>query len=345
MSPQKLVVLLLKVIALSVLWWVCFMVGGRISGVDRPQAGARSEAQTDIVAPSSVECPARPPTEPTSSPGGRAPAQGVDAVKAVRLLLLACSLQAVIFSYLILRSRWAGWKLVGTIFLTIFGVIALHTGLESAVYLSYLSRILPTGMTARIFLMLVVAGAIFSPLAVLIMGKMKRDSRDESPNLRLLMPASEWLWKSLAIAVAYLVVYYTFGYFVAWRSPAVRQFYGATELRSFFQQIGLVWSATPWMFPFQAFRGLLYMVFALPIVRMLKGRSWEAGLAIALMLSVLGGAQLLVPNPFMPESVSRVHLIEVMSSNFIFGWLVGWLLGRSHVPAHSPREEALRPAP
>jgi hypothetical protein len=34
---------------------------------------------------------------------------------------------------------------------------------------------------------------------------------------------------------------------------------------------------------------------------------------------------LLLPNPFMPREVALTHLVETITSNFIFGWLVGWL--------------------
>jgi hypothetical protein len=37
--------------------------------------------------------------------------------------------------------------------------------------------------------------------------------------------------------------------------------------------------------------------------------------------------QLLIPNAYMPAEVARVHFIETISSNFIFGWIVGLLLG------------------
>lgn len=62
---------------------------------------------------------------------------------------------------------------------------------------------------------------------------------------------------------------------------------------------------------------------------MMKGPWWEAGLAVALLFSVVM-AQLLMPNPYMPEAVRMAHLIETASSNFIFGWIVVWLLHRHH---------------
>ncbi|KPJ70553.1 hypothetical protein AMJ52_09820 [candidate division TA06 bacterium DG_78] len=79
------------------------------------------------------------------------------------------------------------------------------------------------------------------------------------------------------------------------------------------------------MFFFQFARGLLWMLFALPVIRMYKGKNWQVGLTLALLFA-FWSFQLLIPNPFMPPDVARVHLIETFSSNFIFGWIVGLLL-------------------
>jgi len=59
---------------------------------------------------------------------------------------------------------------------------------------------------------------------------------------------------------------------------------------------------------------------------MLKGQMVETALMLGLLFGVVMNAQLLIPNPYMPEAVRMAHLVETASSNFIFGLLVGWLL-------------------
>jgi hypothetical protein len=54
---------------------------------------------------------------------------------------------------------------------------------------------------------------------------------------------------------------------------------------------------------------------------MMKGEWWETGLAVALLFAVVN-LQLLLPNPFMPQEVRMVHLLETTTSNFLFGWVV-----------------------
>lgn len=114
-------------------------------------------------------------------------------------------------------------------------------------------------------------------------------------------------------------------YFIAWQNPAVREYYGGIDEGSFFARMGAVLRDTFWLIPFQILRAMLWAVIALPVIRMMKGQWLETALAIGLLFAV-NTAQLLLPNPYMPEAVRMTHLIEVASSNFIFGLFVGWLL-------------------
>jgi hypothetical protein len=168
--------------------------------------------------------------------------------------------------------------------------------------------------------------APFSVLSVLILGKTKADTVDTQPNTRLEMPVSEWAWKLALIAVVYVVLYFTFGYFVAWRHPGVPEYYGGVDPGSFVAQMRTVLRNTPWLIPFQAFRAMCWVALALPVVRMLKGKWPETALSIGLLFAVVMNAPLLLPNPYMPETVRMAHLAETASSNFILGVFVGWLL-------------------
>ena len=71
-------------------------------------------------------------------------------------------------------------------------------------------------------------------------------------------------------------------------------------------------------------------IFALPIIRMMKGSWWEAGLAVALLFAVPMNPGHLLSNLIMPEGVRIAHLLETAPSNFIFGWVVVGLLHRCH---------------
>ena len=242
-------------------------------------------------------------------------------------LLAVCFIQSAILSHIILRSRWAGWKLFAAIAVVFYGVSTLMPQMESAVFI----KRLPAGTLPRLFLMGAIIAVPFSALAVLVLGKRKHRDVASERTERLVMPINEWVWKLALIALVYVILYFTFGYFIAWRVPAVREYYGGGDAGGFFNNMRSVLRDTPGLIPFQALRGLLWALLALPIVRMMRGRWQETALALGLLFGVLMTAPLLLPNPFMPEAVRLTHLIETASSTFIFGFFAGWLLARPAV--------------
>jgi hypothetical protein len=239
-------------------------------------------------------------------------------------LLAVCFLDTIVLTYIILRSRWAGWKLIAAVFIVFYGVMTFMSQIESAVFVTTF----PEGVLPKLFLMGILIAAPFAVLAVLILGRGKSATASTDFNNRLLMPANEWIWKLMAIAIAYLVLYFTFGYFIAWQNPDLRAYYGGVDEGSFFAHMGTVIENSFWLFPFQVLRAMLWVAIALPLIRMMKGPWQETAFALGLAFAVLMNAQLLLPNPYMPESVRMTHLLETATSNFIFGLLVGWLLAR-----------------
>jgi hypothetical protein len=280
----------LRVIALTIVLFVCFAVAGGAVGF---ASDSRASEQTGA---------------------------------STLLLLAVCLLQVMVMTHLILRSRWTGWRLAAAAFFIFYGVTTFMPQIESAVFLTRL----PPGTLPRLFLMGVLIAVPFSVLAVLILGKRKAGVVDTQPNSRLVMPASEWAWKLVVIAVVYVILYFTFGYFIAWRHPGVAEYYGGVDPGSFLAQMRIVLRNTPWLVPFQILRALCWVALALPAIRMLKGKWPETALAIGLLFAVVMNAPLLLPNPYMPESVRMAHLVETASSNLIFGAFIAWLLTQRH---------------
>ncbi len=240
-----------------------------------------------------------------------------EAGAALAAILVVSLIQAAVWTYVIRRSRWSGWKLVLTVFFVTYGVATLMPQIETAYFVTRL----PPGMLPRLFIAGLIIAAVFAPLAVLILGKIRSHSIGSSAESRLTMPASAWIVRLALIAVAYVVIYFTFGYFVAWKNEAVVAYYGGNDPGNFITHMSNTFRSEPMLFLLQIGRALLWTAIAIPVIRMMKGRWWEAGLGVALLFAMTS-AQLLIPNPLMPAEVRMAHLVETVTSNFLFGWLV-----------------------
>ena len=193
-------------------------------------------------------------------------------------LLLVSLINTAVWTYLIRRSQWTGWKLILTVFFLFYGVNTLMPQIETAYFITRL----PPGLLPRLFVAGLIIAAVFAPLAVLILGKARSPADETSGDSRLEMPISAWITRSCAIVIAYLFLYFTFGYFIAWKNEAVRAYYGGSDPGSFVTHIANMLRAEPLLFLLQIVRALLWAAMAVPVIKMMKGNWWETGLAVAL---------------------------------------------------------------
>lgn len=253
------------------------------------------------------------------STGSEQPAPS-EASATLLTLFIVSLITAAVWTYVILRSQWSGWNLILTVFIVFFGVSTVMSQIETAYFVTRL----PPGMLPRLFLAGLIIAAVFAPLAVVILGKARSQTHETSEQVRL--PISTWILRLFLIVIAYLILYFTFGYFVAWRNPAVREYYGGSDPASFISHIASLLRNEPMLFLLQAVRALLWTALAVPVIKMTPGDWWRAGLAVALLFGVFMTAPLLLPNTLMPAEVRMAHLLETASSNFLFGWLIVLLL-------------------
>ncbi len=284
-----------RVLVLTLVLMVVFTIASKVSGVAQ---AAYPSAQ--------------------AAPTPTAPAQ--QAALLLGPLLAYAFLVSLVTGCVIQRSRWRGLKLIATMVFTCYGLMTVMSQIETVIYLR--AR-MPPGLIEKLFVMGAIEAVLFVPLAVLIMGRIRGpETPAGKPTLAL---------KSLAarfgiLAFVYLVLYYLFGYYVAWQNPALRMYYsGTTELKSFFEVMQTNVTGTPWMLPIQFGRGLLWAMFAYPVVRMMNGNRIEATGIISMLFGVWSFA-LLIPNPLMPASVAYSHFRETLGSNLLLGALVGWVL-------------------
>ncbi len=302
MSTSKALLIGFKVIILAIAYTIIFIIGTTVSGMSRP-----------------ATAPATPMPAPPQT----------DARTILVLLFVAALIQVVVVTYLVLQAEWSGMKITGALFL-VFVNTWVQSAIESVVYLR---GKVPFHLNFQMPILGLVIGALFAPCAVAVLGGFRRLSASRSQTERARWSAGEWAGKLASLAVVFLAVYYLCGYFVAWQNPVLRQFYqGSTELKSFWGQISGLWSSMPWMFPYQAARGLFWVVMTLPALWMLRGGRGRVALGGALMYAVLGGSVMLIlPNPLMPPSIAHTHLIETLTSGLMFGAFVGWTMARREV--------------
>ena len=249
-----------------------------------------------------------------------------EASQAGKALLLVSLVSALVLSFLILRSRWHGLKLIGATFLVQFGVETFMTQIETLYFNSAVQ------METSMLVGVVVAGAlralIFAPLAVLILGKMRKPAQPQAREGTAATGRGKWF---VALTLLYVLVYFLFGYFVAWQWEETRLYYtGTAAIKPFFTHFGDLFQEDPVILPFQLLRGALWTCLSLVIVHMIEANRWQVSLAVALTFAVLVALPLGVfPNPYMPPMVARSHFVEILSSMLLFGGIAGWALYRS----------------
>lgn len=313
MNARKAIEVGFKTILLAIGLTIVFMIGSMVSGLGRSAPAAAG-----------------------ATSGGAATGQ---AGNVLLLLFVASLLQAIVVTYLVLEAKWGGWKVTGALFLVILNLWVQAT-IETVPYLR--ARLSPN-FWRQTLVMGVVTATLFAPFAVWILGGFRRAERVESSE-RARWSGARWIGTLAATTGAFVVLYYLCGYYIAWQNPALRQFYsGTTEIRSFWGQMAFTWSGTPWMFPFQAGRGLLFVGLTLPAVRMLRGGAQRVAFGTALMYAAWDGSTgLIIPNPFMPPTVAHTHAVELVVWGLLFGAFVGWSMsrGRSAAPAESQLAKA-----
>jgi hypothetical protein len=249
--------------------------------------------------------------------------------RALAAMLFVSAINTGILTYTILRSRWHGLRLVAVVALQIFGIQFFISQIET-LYFNYGVK-MPNELILAIVIGGFVMAWVFALVAVLLLGKMKKNKEADESTAGLSMPRKELAIKFIVLAaVVYPAIYILAGHFIAWQFEDVRVMYsGSAVMTSFSHQFSLAYLQS-WLYPYQVVRGALWILIALPVIRMLKGGGWERALVVGLLFAGLMCTQLLLPNPYMPGNVAYAHFLETFSSNLLWGFLVVWFMHRHH---------------
>ncbi len=248
-----------------------------------------------------------------------------ETAQAGRGLLVVALVTSLILSFLVIRSPWRGLKLIAALFVVQFGIETFMTQIETLYFNDAVQ--MENAMLAGIVAAGALRALIFAPLAVIIFGKLRQPPVEDRLPTPPLPP--NWIRRFVALSFFYVLVYFVFGYFVAWQWEATRVYYtGAAEIKPFFTHItDLFLREDSVIVPFQLLRGALWTGLALLIVRMMIAKRWQVSLAVALNFSLpLAVPLILFPNLYMPPPVAQSHFVELMTSMLLFGATAGWVL-------------------
>lgn len=261
--------------------------------------------------------------------GYHEPAMTEDAAAcALQAMLIVCAVNTALLTYTILRSRWRGLRLVGVMALQIFGIQFFLSQIET-LYFNFGVK-MPGELIAAIVIGGFVLAWVFSFIAVVVLGRMKK----EEPATDVVSPSIQpgaFAWRFILLAaIVYPAIYILAGYFIAWQFEDVRVMYtGSAAKAGFGEQFSQAYLQS-WLYPYQVLRGAMWVLIALPVIRMMKGGRCETALAVGLLFACLMSMSLLLPNPYMPGDVALAHFLETLSSNFLWGLIVVVVMYRQY---------------
>ena len=238
-------------------------------------------------------------------------------------LLIVSTVDTLLLGVFILSARLYGWRLMVITALIYYGVKTFQANIEAV----YFMRNITPDLVPKLFTMMLPITLLWPPVAVWLLGKAYKPAATGATSPLPRMSIGAWLWKlALLGIVVYPLLFFTFGYYVAWQNPAVRTFYQGTDPGSFLLQMRRILSGDGLLLPFEFFRGLLWAGLALLFLWTMNNRPWLGAILLALVFALLENDSHLFPNPLMPAIVRQTHFIETASSNLIFGLIAAALL-------------------
>lgn len=216
---------------------------------------------------------------------------------------------ALLLGYYIISSRLNGLKLGIAVFLIYFMIGHFSTLIEA-----YIFNVTDRERTTIEILKGLMASAIFCPLYLLLF-KNRQEIGSTKFKERTFF---SWLWRILAANFLYLIFYITAGLILSFVYPQLMDFYEG-KIPPFDVMIKTQLYV----------RGFIFIGIAILILRTLNLSLTKKVVFIGLVFSILGGiAPLIQPTELMPGYIRLGHGIEVGISNFIYGFVIGFLLGQ-----------------
>ncbi|MDH4121476.1 MAG: hypothetical protein OEV94_07220 [Deltaproteobacteria bacterium] len=226
------------------------------------------------------------------------------------LLLMALG-HGIALAWWLGHTPLRGWRLGVLVAGVYVGIGTVLTQLETWMFLSVWNPVI-TGWQVGIIAW---HATVFGGMVGLFMGLAFRKP-EETPHQTVSPREGKSLVGRMALtSVVYFLCYVLAGYYIAipLGGDAFNQVYGNLRIPE-------------WALPFQLMRGLGWAALVWVILRDFRGKPWEARLGVALVLTMVIDAGLLVKNGVFPDQLRMAHFTEIFVSMMVFGWLAAGLL-------------------
>lgn len=193
---------------------------------------------------------------------------------------------------------------------TLFFGEAFRGLIKEDILMICLANLIPITLTGAI------AGLIFK----------RKNNYDKVEEHRSRIDIKKSIITVLFIGFIYVIIYFTFGYFVAWKCEMLRVFYSGFSLDSgFIEKLISNWRDNAIIYPFQYIRGILFACSGLALLNMKWKHKYDFIVSLSLVY-LCTAIQLIVPNFLFPDEVRLAHFFEMFSSMLLFGIITSVLL-------------------
>jgi len=231
--------------------------------------------------------------------------------------------------YITRNSLWTGKKRFWAIVFSLVMVANVMTQIETLFFGSAFSIL--TRIDVLVITLVNTVPVLAIAFLVLVFFKKENKAADKQKtekNTEVLYSKQSLSIVFLSLSFAYMIIYFIFGYFVAWQSESLRVFYsGETYKLGFFQKMVENFVENPIIFPFQVIRGFLFSLSVLPLVYMLKAKSKQLLVSLIFVYCSIG-IVMLIPNFLFPDAVRWAHFWELVGSMLVFAVLSWYLFSR-----------------
>lgn len=233
-------------------------------------------------------------------------------------ILIYCILNTLILTLFIVKSKLRSYKLATVSFILFWGIQYFMTQIETLYFNASVK--MPLAELIKNVSFGAIYTAIFSLIAVLILGKFKKETNFQYNNHKIKVSIVNIIPNMIILSLIYVIIYFIFGYFVAWQFADLRYYYtGSTHIVNIVQHMSNQFRQDPVLILFQFFRGFLWSILAVIIINSLDIQNRLIYITTGLLFSILITTPLIFSNAYMPTSVRIGHSFELSTSMLIFG--------------------------